>query len=603
MKRNLFTQFAVFLLLLTPSLVLAQQPPNIVLIYVDDLGYGDLGCYGATKVQTPNIDSIAKQGRRFTDAHSSSAVCTPSRYGLLTGEYPFRAHGGKGVWGPSPITSGLIIDTNTLTIGKALQRKGYATACLGKWHLGFKKGKNDWQVPLRPGPQDVGFDYYFGVPVVNSAPPYVYVENDSYLGYDPADPLVYKGRGAKNVSPTPTFPPEASTKSPNAFSGALEAHKLYHDEKTGGLLAEKAAKWIAKNKDESFFLFFSAPNIHHPFTPAPRFKGTSQCGLYGDFIHELDWMVGEILKSLEDNGLSENTLVIFTSDNGGMLNRAGRDAMKAGHRMNGDLLGFKFGIWEGGHRVPFIARWPGKIKAGTESDQLISQVDMLATFAALTGQDDGALNGKDSINILPALLGETDEPLRTELVISARSEKHLGLRMGKWMYIGAQGSGGFTGSKPNQHAWGGPGAVAFAGSVNSDIQNGRIKKDAPPAQLYDLENDPFQTKNVYREHPDVVKQMQGLLKRYRESAREPQDAVGDQRELKRPKEDATAKSSRAKANRPPNFVVIFTDDQGYATAASGKWHLGDQPEFHPFHLNNKRYSFPPLPRTLRSWRC
>lgn len=546
----------------------AERPPNVVLIYVDDLGYGDVGCYGATKVQTPNIDRLAREGRRFTDAHSASAVCTPSRYALLTGEYPLRANGGSGVWGPLSIASGLIIDTETLTIGRAFKNKGYATACLGKWHLGFKQGTNDWQVPLRPGPQDVGFDYYFGIPVVNSSSPYVYVENDTIVGYDPSDPLVY---GGKPVSPTPSFPEEASQKSPNKFGGALQSHRIYDDEQTGTLLTEKAVGWIAENKTEPFFLYFSTPNIHHPITPAPRFKGTSQCGLYGDFIHELDWMVGEILKSLNDNGLSDNTLVIFTSDNGGMLNRAGRDAMEAGHRMNGDLLGFKFGVWEGGHRVPFIARWPGKINPGTQSDQLICQVDLLATFMAVTGQDVQTLKGKDSVNILPALLDEPDKPLRTELVLAPFRSKNLAIRKGKWMYIGAQGSGGFTGSKPNDHAWGGPAAAALAGSVNSDIENGRIKKGAPPAQLYDLESDVTQTKNVFRENPQVVKEMEALLDSYRPKA-EGAPRKGGPRN--RPKQQASVSGEPTAlaadpgnpargTKQPPNFVVIFADDLGY----------------------------------------
>ena len=499
------------LLLLPCTFVNADPQPNVVLIFADDLGYGDLGCYGATKLKTPNIDRLAQEGRRFTDAHSASAVCTPSRFGLLTGNYPLRANNGQGTWGPLPPTSELIIDTDELTIGKVFKNKGYATACLGKWHLGFKTGKNDWQVPLRPGPQDVGFDHYFGVPLVNSGSPFVYVEDDSIVGYDPSDPLVY---GGKPVSPTPLFPEEASRKSPNRFGGALKAHQIYDDEKTGTLLTQKAVKWITEKKGEPFFLYFPTPNIHHPFTPAPQFKGTSQCGLYGDFVHELDWMVGEILKCLDENGLSDNTLVIFTSDNGGMLNRAGRDAARNGHKINGDLLGFKFGVWEGGHRVPFIAKWQGKIKAGTKSDQLLSQIDMLATFMAVTGQDVEALEGKDSINMLPAMLGEPSESLRTELVLAPRKPGHLGVRKGKWMYIGARGSGGFTGSKPNHHAWGGPPATEFVGSVNSDIQNGRLKKNAPPAQLYDLENDLSQTKNIYRDHPQVVKEMAALLGSY-----------------------------------------------------------------------------------------
>ena len=554
----------------------AENTPNVVLIFVDDLGYGDIGCYGATKVQTPNIDRLAKEGRNFTDAHSASAVCTPSRYALLTGEYPLRANGGQGVWGPLPTTSGLIIDTNALTLGKAFKHKGYATACLGKWHLGFKKGQNDWQVPLSPGPRDVGFDYYFGVPLVNSGSPYVYVENDTIVGYDPSDPLVL---GGKPVSPTPMFPAEASVKSPNRFGGARKAHEIYDDEKTGTLLTEKAVKWITDNKSNPFFLYFATPNIHHPFTPAPRFKGTSQCGLYGDFIHELDWMVGEVLTCLEDNGLSDNTLVIFTSDNGGMLNRAGRDAMQAGHKINGDLLGFKFGAWEGGHRVPFIAKWPGKINAGTQSDQLICQVDLLATCMALTGQDVETLKDKDSINMLPALLNDLDKPLRTELLLAPHKPQNLALRQGKWMYIGARGSGGFTGSTPKQHAWGGPAAAKFAGSVNSDIRDGKITADAPPAQLYDLESDRAQTKNVYRENPEIVKEMEARLNSYRarQKATEKSKVPPATKGRPRKKQNESAASSPTSAPTPvasesnaprvnatkPNFVVIFTDDQGY----------------------------------------
>lgn len=494
------------------------QRPNLIFIFADDLGYGDLSCQGATHVKTPHIDSLARDGRKFTDAHSASAVCTPSRYALLTGEYPIRGMGGRGYWGPLSPESGLIIPTDTPTIGKVFQAKGYATVAVGKWHLGFGSEKNDWSVPLTPGPNDVGFDYYFGVPLVNSGSPFVYVENDTIVGYDTADPLVF---GKKPVSPTPTFPPEASRKGPNRFGGALKAHQIYDDEKTGELMTEKATSWINENKGKPFFLYFPTTHIHHPFTPAPRFKGTSQCGLYGDYIHELDWMVGELLACLEKNGLTENTLVIFTSDNGGMLNFGGRIAMEAGHKMNGDLLGFKFGAWEGGHRVPFIAKWPGKIKPGTISDQLICNVDMLATFTALTGQDVTALKGKDSINMLPALLEDPEEPLRTELLLAPNKRQNLALRKGKWLYIGARGSGGFDGSKPSDHAWGGPAAIAFAGSVNSDIEGGEYKADAPDAQLYDLEKDVNQTTNVILKHPEIAKEMAAALKIYVPSAEKP----------------------------------------------------------------------------------
>ena len=515
------------LVLSTSALHSAERPPNVVLIFADDLGYGDVGCYGATKVKTPNIDRLAREGRRFTDAHTASAVCTPSRYALLTGEYPLSAGGGKGVWGPAPITSGLIIDPDKLTIADVFKNKDYATAALGKWHLGFKEGRNDWKEPLRPGPQDLGFDYYFGLPVVNSAPPYVYVENDRVVGGDPDDPLVYVGRNAKGTTPLTPIPPEASQRSPNAFKGAVEAHKIYNDYTVGTVLAEKAVDWITANKEKPFFLYLATTHIHHPFTPGKRFQGTSDAGLYGDFIQELDWMVGEVLQSLEEHGLSDDTLVIFTSDNGGMLNLGGRNAVRAGHRINGDLLGFKFGVWEGGHRVPFVARWPGKIEPGTESDQLICNVDMLAAFAALTGQDLEQTQGKDSVNILPALVSDPEKPLRTELLLAPHKASNLAMRKGKWIYIPARGSGGFTGSKPHQHAWGGPAAVEFVGGVNSDIENGKYKPDAPPAQLYDLEADVNQTRNVYHEHPEVVKELKSLLAKYTGPKRNPGPRKGN----------------------------------------------------------------------------
>ena len=489
----------------------AQDAPNVVFIFVDDLGYGDLGCYGATKVQTPNIDRLAAEGRMFTDAHSASAVCTPSRYALLTGEYPLRANDGKGTWGPCSHTQPLLIDTNKLTLGQLFKNKGYATAVIGKWHLGFGTGETDWNKPLRPGPLDLGFDYYFGVPKVNSGFPYVYVENDTIVGYDPADPLVFGGEPA---SPTPTFPEAtAGRKTPNKFSGALKAHKIYDDERTATLLTEKAVGWIEEHKENPFFLYFATTNVHHPYTPNPRFKGTSECGLYGDFIHELDWMVGEVEKCLEENNLSENTLLIVTSDNGGMLNAATKLTWEAGHEMNGELLGFKFGAWEGGHRIPFIARWPGKIEPSSVSDQLICNVDMLCTFAALTGQQLEPMDRRDGVNVLPAFLGEPKESLRDYLILAPWRGTNLTVRKGKWVYIGAQGDGGF-GYRPNGWALGGPGAIGFSGRENSDIENGKIKEDAPPAQLYNLETDVAQTTNLYNQYPEVVQEMEAILKNY-----------------------------------------------------------------------------------------
>ena len=562
----------------------AEQSPNVVLIFADDLGYGDLGCYGATKVQTPNIDRLAAEGRRFTDAHSVSAVCTPSRYALLTGQYPVRGNGGRGLWGPAPITSPLLVDTEKTTIADVFKNKGYDTAAFGKWHLGFGKETNKWQEPLRPGPQDLGFDYYFGMPVVNSAPPYVYVENDRVVGSNPDDPLVFLGKNSKDATPITPIPPEAAQRSANVFGGAKEAHSLFNDYQVGTTLAKKSVEWINQRKDKPFFLYLATTNIHHPFTPAKRFQGTSQCGLYGDFIHELDWIVGEILACLEENGLSDNTLVIFTSDNGGMFNRGGQAAFKAGHRQNGDLLGFKFGVWEGGHRVPLIVRWPGKVKPGTTSNQLIGNVDMLATFAALTDQKLDKAQQADSVNVLPAFVGQPNEPMRDHLVLAPNRGTHLSVRKGNWMYIPARGSGGFYGKKPGDHTFAGPAAASFVGSVNSDIENGEIKNDAPTAQLYDLAADVNQTRNVYKEHPDVVKEMSSLLKGY-----QPKPGPNRTKPNTRPGKGKPAKKTAA---MPSTRSASFDFESGKLDpwkVVEGKFGhiIGSRPEF---FRNNQEYN-------------
>ncbi|GAB5405672.1 MAG: hypothetical protein Aurels2KO_39030 [Aureliella sp.] len=518
---------AILLTAVSTHCVAAERPPNVVLIFADDLGYGDLGCYGATKVQTPNIDRLAKEGRRFTDAHSVSAVCTPSRYALLTGQYPLRGNDGRGIWGPAAITLPLLVDTNKTTIADVFKNSGYDTAAFGKWHLGFGNGQNTWQEPLRPGPQDLGFDYYFGMPVVNSAPPYVYVENDRIVGSDPNDPLVHLGKNARDkVTAITPIPPEAAQRSPNQFGGAKKAHELFNDYEVGTTLAHRSVQWINDRKDNPFFLYMATTNIHHPFTPAKRFQGTSDCGLYGDFIHELDWIVGEIVGALEQNNIADDTLIIFTSDNGGMFNRGGQAAFAKGHRQNGDLLGFKFGVWEGGHRVPMIVRWPGKVKAGTTSNQLIGNVDMLATFADLTGQELEPKEQADSVNMLPAFTEDPEEPIRDHLILAPHKGTHLSIRKGKWKFIPARGSGGFGGKKPGDHTFAGPAAVSFVGSANSDIENGKIKKDAPTAQLYDLESDVNETQNVYHAHPEIVEQLSEILAKYQPIAPKRSGAKG-----------------------------------------------------------------------------
>lgn len=485
----------------------AAEKPNIVLILADDLGYGDLGCYGATKLKTPRIDSLAAQGRKFTDAHSASAVCSPSRYGLLTGTYPLR----KNLWGPVAMwTQGLTIDTKTMSLPSLLKDAGYSSACIGKWHLGLGDLKPDWNGELKPGPLELGFDYYFGIPGVSGAPPFVYVENHRVVGLDPADPLVL---GKRSV--TKSFPEKSGY---DYIGGADEAHRLYDDERVGTTLRDKSIQWLKQQKAKTpFFLYLATTNIHHPFTPAKPFIGTSECGLYGDFVHELDWIVGGVLDTLEEMGATENTLVIFTSDNGGMLNLGGQKAWEAGHRLNGDLQGFKFGAWEGGHRVPFLAKWPGRIPPGTSSDQLLNLVDLVATMAAVTGRELKEGECIDSINQLESLTGNPANPVRETMVITPNSPKHLGLRKGKWVYIPAQGAGGFQGGKPGSHLFSDTAALPFVNARNSDYENGQILPNAPLAQLYDLETDPKQERNIFSNHPEIVKQLEAELTPYRAS--------------------------------------------------------------------------------------
>ncbi|MEM7307657.1 MAG: arylsulfatase [Planctomycetota bacterium] len=484
--------------------------PNIVLVYADDLGYGDLGCYGATHVRTPNLDALAREGRRFTDVHSASAVCSPSRYGLMTGRYPVR----RNLWGPIGTHLPLCVDPRRATLASVLRGAGYDTACIGKWHLGFGVDAPDWNGVLAPGPLELGFDHYFGLPVVNSSPPYVYVEDHGVVGLDLADPLVQGVRSA-----TQEWPEKGGYK---ALGGARRAHELYRDEEVAATFLERAVGWLERTSEDGdarpFFLYLATTNIHHPFTPAPRFQGTSDCGRYGDFIHELDWLVGELLASLEALGVADETLVVVTSDNGGMLNLGGQEAWRAGHRLNGELLGFKFGAWEGGHRVPLIARWPGVIPAGTTSDALVSQVDLLATFAAAAGGSVPAGQAEDSIDQLDALTGAPARPLRTELVVSPNRPSHLTVRRGKWVYIPAQDEGGFGQKRVGDHCFGGGAALPFTGQRNGDFVDGQLADGAPPAQLYDLAADPRQTTNVYTQHPDVVAELAALAASYRAAA-------------------------------------------------------------------------------------
>ncbi|MBX7207186.1 MAG: arylsulfatase [Verrucomicrobiaceae bacterium] len=468
--------------------------PNIVFIMADDLGYNDLTCQGATKLKTPNIDRLAKEGIRFTDAHTPAGLCCPTRYGVLTGRYPWRRK--QQTWA-SP-GAALLIEEKRMTTASLMKQAGYATGIVGKWHLGFgsAKQKVDWNAELKPGPLEIGFDYFFG-DVSNRWG--AYVENHRIVGLRADDPIRIEGQ--KVVSGKSAF--------------------TMKNEDNASTLHTKAMAFIEQHKDEPFYLHYVPNNIHTPLTPNAKFAGTSEAGKYGDFVHELDWSVGELLALLDKLKLTERTLVIFSSDNGGVYEREG---FGHGHRSCAPLNGQKGDVWEGGNRVPFLVRWPGRIAPGTTSKQVICLTDMLSTFAAITGQSLPDDAGPDSFNVLPAMLGEAKSEVRPNLVVQSGSSSYFekrreglwAVREGKWKLVMGQGSG-YSTEKTDRAPY-----LKFAdvGMTNSDYTpDGQLKPDAPPAQLYDLDSDPGETKNLWREHPDIVAKLTKLFEKLCEDKR------------------------------------------------------------------------------------
>ena len=419
-----------------PMMAVAGEPsstPNIVFILGDDIGYGDFGCYGATKIKTPHVDRLAQEGVRFTDAHSPSAMCTPTRYAFMTGRYAWRQPAGASVLsGIAP----LCIAPGSPTVPSILKQAGYATGVVGKWHLGLGEQPTDYNRPIKPGPLEVGFDYAFILPATGDRVPCVYVENHNVVGYDPADPIrldytVRRGDPESFVSGIPRI---------GGMKGGKAA--LWSDADMADTFSRKAVEFIEQHKGSPFFLYLATHDAHVPRVPHARFRGSSQAGVRGDVIQEFDATVGRVLEALDRLKLGENTLVIVTSDNGGVLDPNGPDTVNAGtketnngHLQNGALRGIKGNLFEGGHRVPFIARWPGRIKAGTISDQLICHVDMMATFAAAADRTLADDAGPDSFNVLPALLGTAEKPVRDHLINhTAGSPGRLAVRQGPWKY-------------------------------------------------------------------------------------------------------------------------------------------------------------------------
>ena len=464
--------------------------PNIVILYADDLGYGDVGCYNEhSKIPTPHLDQLARQGMRFTDGHSSSGICTPSRYALLTGRHHWRKfHGIVQAFGPS------VFDDARLTMPEMLQRRGYRTACIGKWHLGWdwsgakkqgakqQKGKGfaadqfDWSQPVPDGPLAHGFDYYFGDDVPNF-PPYTWIEND-HVVTAPTVPYV--------ASPKPPEGSHEGRPGPMAEGWQLDAVMPE--------LTRRAVSYVhgQKDADQPFFLYVPFTSPHAPIVPAPSHVGSSEAGPYGDFVAQTDATVGAVLQALEDAGLADDTLVVFTSDNG-PEHYAYERMRKFDHNSSGGLRGLKRDVWEGGHRVPMIVRWPDVVEANQTSDALVGQVDLMATMASLVGFELPQDQAEDSFNLMPLWLDEVDRV--RDFLVHNTSAKKWGIRRGKWLLIDHQ-----DGTHTRVPKW----------------LRERYPANDQDVMLCDLEKDLEQKINLAGQHPDVVDELRALLTDVRE---------------------------------------------------------------------------------------
>ncbi len=467
---------------LLPALAADPAParPNIVLIVADDLGYGDLGCYGATKIKTPRIDQLAGQGVRFTDAHSICATCMPSRYAMLSGTYFFNAK-------KSPGDYSCHFHEGQITLPSMLKSEGYRTAALGKWHNGFGRGTNlDWNAELKPGPLEIGFDSYFGTPRTHNEAPHVFVEGHRIVEHDPADPI--------RIDMSPQFGRWGKT------FGGTKAQAARPDERIDFILAEKATKFLSQQtREHPFFLYLAFAAPHNPINPAPEYRGKSAAGIYGDYIEQLDYCTGQVLDALDKQGFAKHTIVVFTSDNGG---RYERGALKAGHRTNGELLGQKTDGWEGGHRVPMLARWPESIPANAVRKEFFLQLDLMATLAEAAKIKLPGGASPDGASELAAFTNPAAAPVKRTEGIIASSGSHV-LRQGEWIYIPKQGSAGYS-VPEREKPWSVP--YASMGIQNSDVdEHGQVKPGAPMEQLYNLAKDPGQKTNLVMTHPNELK--------------------------------------------------------------------------------------------------
>jgi arylsulfatase A-like enzyme len=465
--------------------------PNIIIVLGDDIGYGDFGCYGSTKIKTPNIDALAAGGMRFTDAYATASTCTPTRFALLTGSYAWRQRGTGIQSGVAP----MLIKDATPTIASVAKQAGYTTGVVGKWHLGLgRAGPTDYNQELDAGPNTIGFDYSFIIPATGDRVPCVYVEDHKVVNYDPADPI--RISYGKNDLDAPTWKSHPELVRPDHRDPVQEIRggaivngicrigfmtggrtALWQDDAIADTLVGKANTFIKKNKDKPFLLYLATHDVHAPIAPNPRFLGTSGMGRRGVTVQQFDWCVGAVMQTLREQGLDRNTLVIVSSDNGG--DGVYRDQeVQYGQKLNGPLRGYKSSGYEGGVREPLVAHWPDKIKAGSTNHQIVALVDCLATIAAITGQKIADNAGPDSFNILPTLL-DPARPVRDHIITQGEVASHpacaRAVRLGKWKLLTRKSNSKF---KP---------------------------------ELYDLEADLGETTNLAQEHPDIVQQLSAML--------------------------------------------------------------------------------------------
>lgn len=488
--------------LATKAVAQEQNPqrPNVVFIYADDIGFGDLSCNGAKAIETPNIDRAAAQGVRFTNAHSAAATSTPSRYAMLTGEYAWRKAG----TGIADGDAAAIIRPERYTMASMFRQAGYSTGVVGKWHLGLgeKNGEQDWNKPLKPGTLDIGFDYSFIMAATGDRVPCVFVENDQVVNLDPNDPIQVSYKKNFPGEPTGKDNPELLTLHPsqghnqsivNGISriGYMKGGKsaLWKDDEIAETITGKAVSFIENHKEKPFFLYFATQDAHVPRVPSKQFAGKSSMGARGDCLLEFDWSVGEILKTLERLGLDRNTLVIISSDNGPVVDDGYKDRaveLLGDHKPGSIYRGGKYSLYEAGTRIPCIWHWPGQIKPGV-SDALLCQIDWFATFAKMLGSSLPGGAAPDSQPMLSAWMGKVKKG--RECLVLQNGQNNLFITNGRWKYI-----------RPGQGA-------AYNKFV--DIELGNSKEP----QLYDLKKDPGEKNNLAAKYPERVKQLSEELEK------------------------------------------------------------------------------------------